>query len=277
MKNKNHLRPERSAELLKELHILTSSGKLNQDSNRKLKQIHHLCGFLEPIIKKLNSKQKSISLVDQGCGKSYLWFMLYDLYLKQLQDTKLEIIWIDNRPDLISNSIKLAEKLWFQYMQFHENTISESISDNKIPDTIDIVTALHACDTATDDSIHFWLSKHAKYIVIVPCCQAEVCSILTKNKSKAVENNLLSELRRHPIHTRGFASHITNVIRCLWLEASGYSVTVTELVWREHSMKNELIIAEYTGVKNNRSRKRLEYILQEFWLSEIKERFNLPI
>lgn len=277
MTHTTHLKPSRSPDLLKELHILTSSWKLNADSNRKLKQINHLCGFLEPLISKLSKQQQSISLIDMWCGKSYLGFMLYDLYLKQLQNIELQIIWIDNRPDLIANSRVLATKLHFDTMSFIEDTIQWSNDNNSIPKDIDIVTALHACDTATDDTISFWLSHHAKYIVLVPCCQAEISSILTKSKSKALENNLLSEIRRHPIHTRSFASHLTNVIRCLWLEASGYSVSVTELVGREHSMKNELIIAEYTGIINNRSRKRLYHILTEFWLWEIKERFiNLP-
>jgi Methyltransferase domain len=274
MTHTTHLKPSRSPDLLKELHILTVSGKLNADSNRKLKQINHLCGFLEPIISKLSKQQQSISLVDMWCGKSYLWFMLYDLYLKQLQNIELQIIWIDNRPDLITNSIKLADKLHFDTMSFIEDTIQWANTNKEIPEHIDIITALHACDTATDDSIHFWLSHHAKYIVLVPCCQADVCTLLTKNKSKALENNLLSEIRRHPIHTRSFASHLTNVIRCLWLEASGYSVSVTELVWREHSMKNELIIAEHTGIINNRSRKRLDNTLKEFWLWDIADRFT---
>lgn len=273
MTHTTHLKPSRSPDLLKELHILTSSGKLNADSNRKFKQINHLCGFLEPLISKLTKTQASISLIDMWCGKSYLGFMLYDLYLKQLQNIQLQIIWIDNRPDLIANSRVLATKLHFDTMSFIEDTIQWSNNNENIPKDIDIVTALHACDRATDDTISFWLSHHAKYIVLVPCCQAEISSILTKGKSKALENNLLSEIRRHPIHTRSFASHLTNVIRCLRLEASGYSVSVTELVWREHSMKNELIIAEYTGIINNRSRKRLNHILTEFWLWEIKERF----
>lgn len=273
MTNKNRIKPERSTELLKELHILSANGGLNQDSNRKLKQIYHLCGFLEPLIQTVIQSNKSVTIVDQWCGKSYLGFMLYDLYLKQWEKNTFKIYWIDNRKDLVENSIDLAQKLWFEHMDFYKDTIIDSIWMEDMPEHIDIVTALHACDTATDDTILFWLSKHASHIVLVPCCQAYISSLLTKNKAKAIENNPLSELRRHPLHTRTFASHLTNVIRCLWLEAMGYTVTVTEFVGREHSMKNELMVATFQNIKNNRSLKRLKHIIEEFGLHEFEEKY----
>jgi hypothetical protein len=119
------------------------------------------------------------------------------------------------------------------------------------------------------------LEKHADYIVIVPCCQAEVCTMLTEWKSKQLAKNQLSEIRRHPLHTRSFASHLTNVMRCLWLEASWYTVTVTELVWWEHSMKNELIIWKFQNIKNNKSAKRLAHMIEEFGLQQLAERYGL--
>lgn len=272
MTNKNRIKPERSTELLKELHILSENWGLTQDSNRKLKQIYHLCGFLEPIVYKLSKEQDSISIVDQGCGKSYLWFMLYDLYLKQL-DIESTMYGIDNRADLVEKSQALAERLWFEGMHFFEETVQWSIWLSQIPETVDIVTALHACDTATDDTIAFALAKKAKYIVLVPCCQADICGLLTKSKSKALEQTALSEMRRHPIHTRAFASHLTNIMRCLWLEANGYGVSVTELVGWEHSLKNELIVATYQNVKNNRSLKRLKSMIEEFGLQDFENRY----
>lgn len=273
MVNKNRIKPERSIELLKELHILSANGGLTQDSNRKLKQIYHLCRFLEPMIDKLSQQGQSMHIVDQWCGKSYLGFMLYDLYLKQLKNKDCVMYGIDNRKDLVNNCISLAQKLWFEGMHFFEETVSWSIWLSTLPKIIDIVIALHACDTATDDAIQFWLSKHAQYIVLVPCCQAEVGTLLTKNKAKSIEQNPLSEMRRHPIHTRAFASHLTNVMRCLWLEANGYTISVTELVWWEHSLKNELIIGTYQDIKNNRSLKRLKYIIEEFGLEEFAQRY----
>lgn len=110
-------------------------------------------------------------------------------------------------------------------------------------------------------------------MVLVPCCQAEVAAELRKTKSDAVRGNALSELWRHPIHTREFGSQITNVLRCLQLESHGYQVRVTELVGWEHSMKNELIIAEYKGGKNNKSAQRLQEILNSTGLQSLERRF----
>jgi hypothetical protein len=143
-----------------------------------------------------------------------------------------------------------------------------------LPETVDIVTALHACNTATDDAIQFGLNKQAQYIVLVPCCQAEVAEVMRKNKAQSLRKTALSEIWRHPIHTREFGSQITNVLRCLQLESAGYNVTVTELVGWEHSMKNELIIAKYTGQKRNNARERLEQILEELNLTEMQQRFH---
>ncbi len=142
----------------------------------------------------------------------------------------------------------------------------------EIPDEVDIVTALHACDTATDDAIKFGLEKKAKFMVLVPCCQAELAGVLRKVKGKSM-GKTLTEIFRHPIHTREFGSHLTNVLRCLELESRGYQVTVTELIGWEHSMKNELIIAEYKNLPGEHARKRLEAIIHEFGLDEMKGRF----
>ena len=90
-----------------------------------------------------------------------------------------------------------------------------------------MVTALHACNTATDDAIQFALAKQAKFVVLVPCCQAEVASVLRKNKNASFGLTPLSEIWRHPIHTREFGSQLTNALRCLQLEAHGYQLTVT--------------------------------------------------
>jgi hypothetical protein len=107
----------------------------------------------------------------------------------------------------------------------------------------------------------------------VPCCQAEVAALLRKNKNQSFSKTPLSELWRHPIHTREFGSMITNVLRCLQLESHGYQVTVTELVGWEHSMKNELIVASFTGTPRKNAQERLEHILHELNLDELRGRF----
>ncbi len=265
------IRPGQSIELLKELHILTRDGKLNQDSRRKLKQVYHLFNFIEPLLAELASTDAAPTLADHGAGKSYLGFILYDLFFKARENG--HIFGIETRPELVAKSAELAQRLNFQRMSFLNLSVEESISAPQLPERIDIVTALHACDTATDDAIRFALHKQARFIVLVPCCQAEVAAVLRKNKNASFAKTPLSELWRHPIHTREFGSQLTNALRCLELEAHGYQVTVTELVGWEHSMKNELISARHTGQPRRNAEERLAAILSELNLDELRERF----
>ena len=221
------LKPHQSIALLKALHILTRDGKLNQDSRRKLKQVYHLVNFIEPLFNAVLAQNPNPTLVDHGAGKSYLGFILYDLLMKQHEGG--QVIGIENRADLVEKSKALALDCGFERMCFEHLTVEESITSPSIPELVDIVTALHACNTATDDAIQFGLKKHATYMVLVPCCQAEVAEVLRKHKNESFGKTPLSEIWRHPIHTREFGSQITNVLRCLQLEAAGYSVTVTDL------------------------------------------------
>ncbi|MBN3803208.1 SAM-dependent methyltransferase [Paraburkholderia sp. Ac-20336] len=279
MSGKSHeIRPNQSVELLKELHILTRDGKMNQDSRRKLKQVYHLFQFIEPLLKDLKSAQDGLTLVDHGAGKSYLGFILYDLFFKEFQDTAggaSHIYGIETREELVTKSEELAARLGFKGMSFLNLSVAESITSTRLPAQVDIVTALHACNTATDDAIRFALEKHAKYIVVVPCCQAEVAGVLRQNKGRSLKN-ALTEIWRHPLHTREFGSQITNVLRCLQLEAHGYQVSVTELVGWEHSMKNELIVAHYKDLPRRRPAERLTEVMDTLGLEALKERFFLP-
>lgn len=265
------VRPGQSIELLKELHILTRDGKLNQDSRRKLKQVYHLYQFIEPLLAEAFAEHDDVTLVDHGAGKSYLGFILYDLFFKT-RDSGL-VYGIESRAELVARSRELAEQLGFPRMRFLDLTVEQSMSAAELPPTVDIVTALHACNTATDDAIRFALAKQARAIVLVPCCQAEVAATLRQFKNQSFGRTPLSELWRHPIHTREFGSQITNVLRCLLLEAHGYTLSVTELVGWEHSMKNELIIARRTGQPRGNARERAEAILEELNLSPLRERF----
>lgn len=279
MSDKTHdIRPGQSIELLKALHILTRDGKMNQDSRRKLKQVYHLFQFIEPLLKDVQQQRGAVTLADHGAGKSYLGFILYDLFFKEQPDALKNgshIYGIETREELVKSSEELAKRLRFGGMSFLNLSVAESITSDKLPATIDVVTALHACNTATDDAIHFALEKKAKYIVVVPCCQAEVASVLRKNKAKALADPL-AEIWRHPLHTREFGSQITNVLRCLQLEAHGYQVSVTELVGWEHSMKNELIIAQYKDLPRRKPAERLTEMLDRIGLQELKDRFFLP-
>ncbi len=266
------IRPGQSIELLKALHILTREGKINQDSRRKLKQVYHLYQFIEPLLLEIQQARTDIQLVDHGAGKSYLGFILYDLFFKTLHDTS-HIYGIETRDALVKRSQDLAQSLGFSKMSFLNLSVAASITSEHLPSQVDVVTALHACDTATDDAIHFALKKQARFIVLVPCCQAEVAAVLKKNKSKVIRAHALAELWRHPIHTREFGSLVTNVLRCLQLEAHGYQVNVTELVGWEHSMKNELIIASYKNLPRKKPADRLNEILQALGLEDMQSRF----
>ena len=266
------IRPGQSIALLQELHILTRDGKLNQDSRRKLKQVYHLYQFIEPLLNEIKQEQAAISLVDHGAGKSYLGFILYDLFFKALDDGS-RIYGIETREELVQKSTALAQKLGFPGMSFLNLSVAESTTSQRLPERIDIVTALHACNTATDDAIDFALKKRAKYMVLVPCCQAEVATVLKKNKGRDLGKSALTEIWRHPLHTREFGSQVTNVLRCLQLEAHGYQVSVTELVGWEHSMKNELIIASYKNLPRKRPTERLQEVLATLGLEAMGQRF----
>jgi len=269
------LRPGQSIELLKELHILTRDGKLNQDSRRKLKQVYHLYQFIEKLLNDLQAKgyaqpEVGPTLADHGAGKSYLGFIIYDLYFKALGQGA--IYGIETRSELVASSQALAQRLGFDRMRFLNLSVAESATSDALPMQIDVVTALHACDTATDDAIAFGLQKKAKCMVLVPCCQAELARALNQNKALNLQRTPLAELWRHPLHTREMGSQLTNVLRCLYLESQGYQVTVTELVGWEHSMKNELILATYTGQKKHSATERLKALLEEFGLAELAQK-----
>lgn len=268
------IRPEQSVDLLKALHILTRDGKLNQDSRRKLKQVYHLFQFIEPLLKQVQARREDFCVVDHGAGKSYLGFILVDLFLRH-HAKRAHMVGIETRPELVEQAQQLASSLGFSQMRFLNESVATSIASPSLPAEVDMVTALHACNTATDDAIRFGLAKRAEFMVLVPCCQAEVASVLRKHKAQQLKDPL-AEIWRHPLHTREFGSQVTNTLRCLQLEAHGYQVTVTELVGWEHSMKNELLIAQRKGPPKPHTTARLEALLERLGLEELKERFFSP-
>lgn len=250
---------------------------MNQDSRRKLKQVYHLTQFIEPLIQDVRDRQEGrVTVVDHGAGKSYLGFILYDLYLKAQPEGAL-VAGVETRQALVDSSQALAQKLGFDgHMRFINLPVAQTVDHPELPGQIDVVTALHACNTATDDAIAFGLKKNAKYMALVPCCQAEIATELRRTKADMIKKTPLAELWRHPLHTREFGSQLTNVLRCLQLEAHGYQVTVTELVGWEHSMKNELIIAKKHQRSNPKSARQLLELLENTGLGALTDRFFLP-
>jgi hypothetical protein len=241
----------KSVPLLKALHILTRDGQLNADSRRKLKQVLHLTQALRPSLEALLAETDAPVLADLGAGKSYLGFVLYELILGPAGRGR--VVSVETRAELVEASRKLAAESGFERMDF----VSAPIAEAQLPGNVDMVTALHACDTATDDAIRFALRHKAKVIALVPCCQAEVAQLLKDEKGA------LHQLWRHPIQRREFGAHITNVIRGLVLEAHGYKVRVTELIGLEHSLKNELILAERHQQGNAQAKSELQRLVDQ--------------
>ncbi len=242
--------PGQSVPLLKALHILTHNGGLNADSRRKLKQVQHLAQLIKPAIDAALKEKPQPVLADLGAGKSYLGFILYDLYFGPAG--RGTVVAVETRSELIATAQKIAAESGFDRMEFIESRIAGAELG-----AVDIVTALHACDTATDEAILFALKHDAKYVALVPCCQAELARELED------AHGALDQLWRHPIQRREFGAHLTNVLRGLFLEAHGYKVRVTELTGLEHSLKNEFIFAERHQRANPRARAEFDRLVKE--------------
>ncbi len=245
-----------SVELLQDLHLLTRDGHLNADARRKLKQIRHLVGLLRPAVDDALARTPEPLVVDCGAGKSYLGAMLYELVLGPAG--RGSITAIEARPELSEQAAKRAARFGQERFRVATGAIGSFIATEHRPN---VITALHACDTATDDALVLAISKTADHVAVVPCCQAEVARQLEASKPTDPVDAALFE---HPLHRREFGSHLTNVIRALVLEAHGYKVTVTELVGWEHSAKNELILGKRVQRYNKQARATLRALLERF-------------
>ena len=264
------LRPGQSVALLQALHILTRDGRLNQDSRRKLKQVNHLVQFIEPWLHQALAAKGTVQVVDHGAGKSYFGFMLYDWVLRTAAAGD---VWgVEARPELVDRAQALAQTMGFERMHFVAGSVQQALASDALPACPDVVTALHACDTATDDALDFALTRQAQHVALVPCCQAEMAAKWRAHKALSLARTPLAELWRRPLHTRELGAQLTNVLRCLRLEASGYQVTVTELVGWEHAVKNELILATRTGKPKHSAAARLHTLLDMFDVPELATR-----
>ncbi|HSM93608.1 MAG TPA: SAM-dependent methyltransferase [Anaeromyxobacteraceae bacterium] len=249
---RRELLPGESVELLKALHVLTREGNLNADSLRKLKQVNHLAQLLAPAVEDVLDRFGEPAVADLGAGKSYLGFILYELFLKDAGKGTLHAV--ESRPELVAKAAETAAKLGYSRMSF----VGAAIEAAPLPERLHLVTALHACDTATDDALLLAIQRNADHVAVVPCCQAEVARQLAEAKGASPA---VAPLFDHAWHRREFGSHLTNVIRALVLEAEGYRVTVTELTGWEHSLKNELILARKVRGSSREARQRLDALL----------------
>jgi protein-L-isoaspartate O-methyltransferase len=252
---RRELLPNQSEALLRELHLLTRDGHLNADALRKLKQVNHLAGLLAPALDDLLARFPDPVVVDVGSGNGYLGFVLYELFLKPAGRGRL--LGVEARPELAERANERARRLGYERMEFQAAHISEA----RYPERIHLLTALHACDTATDDALLVALKHAADHVAVVPCCQAEVAAQLKERREAA--SPALAPLFAHAWHRREFGSHLTNVVRALVLESRGHQVTVTELTGWEHSLKNELLLGRRVHRENRPAQTRLDALLKD--------------
>jgi hypothetical protein len=265
-----------SIALLQDLHLLTRDGHLNADARRKLKQIRHLVGLLKPGLDDAFARHPEPVVVDCGAGKSYLGALLYELVLAPAGRGTL--VAIEARPELAAQAVRRAERFAQARVEVIAGPIAGAMDNHERPPHV--VTALHACDTATDDALVLAIARGADHVAVVPCCQAEVARQLERARParsgsagprSAAEGQregsidpAVAALFEHPLHRRELGSHLTNVARALALEAHGYKVTVTELVGWEHSAKNELILGKRVQRYDRAARARLTDLLARF-------------
>lgn len=250
-----------SVALLQELHLLTRGGQLNADARRKLKQIQHLVRLLRPALEDLAARHEAFTVVDCGAGKSYLGFLLYELLLAGPAEgpnpyAGATVVAIESRPELVTAARERRDRFGYERLRF----LDTSIESAELPERIHLVTALHACDTATDDALSLAILSEADHVAVVPCCQAEVARQLDKQDTE----DALVALFGNAWHRREFGSHLTNVLRATILEACGYRVTVTELAGWEHTLKNELILGKRVKRYDPRAQERLRGLLERF-------------
>jgi hypothetical protein len=244
-----------SIDLLKDLHLLTRDGQLNADARRKLKQIRHFVGLLRPALDDALARHADPVVVDCGAGKSYLGFLIYELVLGPAG--RGQLVAIESREELTAATAARAARYGHDRFRLAPGAIAEAA----LPERVHVVTALHACDTATDDALALGIARAADHVAAVPCCQAEVARQLAGGGRREPADAALIE---HALHRREMGSHLTNVVRALCLEAHGYRVTVTELVGWEHTSKNELIMGQRARRFDRESRATLARLLERW-------------
>ena len=193
--------------------------------------------------------------MDCGAGKSYLGALLHELVLAPAG--KGALIAIEARPELSAQAQQRAQRFGHERFQ----VVTGAIAEAALPRRPSVVTALHACDTATDDALAMAIERGADHVAVVPCCQAEVARQL---EAARPDDPAIAALFTHALHRRELGSHLTNVVRGLALEAHGYKVTVTELVGWEHSAKNELIVGRRVHRYSTPARAQLRALLARF-------------
>ena len=236
-RKKQYILPEdKPVSFLVELGIQTSQGKLVDKKIKKFKQINRFLEFVKDVEKEL-PEDKPVTIIDFGCGKSYLTFAVY-YYLHEMQKKEVNIIGLDLKETVIRHCNELAEKFGYhEHLKFYHG----DISDYEGVDQVDMVMTLHACDVATDYALHKAVLWNAKVILSVPCCQHEV--------NKQIQSQLLQPLLKYGILKERMSALITDGLRASILEQEGYEVQILEFIDMEHTPKNLLIRGVKRGKK----------------------------
>ena len=226
---------------LQDLGVMTQEGKIVRTKFDKFRQINRFLEFIEDILPQLD-KDREITILDFGCGKSYLTFAMY-YYLHEMQGYDIRIIGLDLKTDVIRHCNELALKYGYEKLRFLEG----NIADYTGVDAVDMVVTLHACDTATDFALDKAIGWNAKVVLSVPCCQHEL--------NEQIQNETLSPLLKYGLIKERMAALITDAMRAEYLESFGYDAQILEFIDMEHTPKNILIRAVKTGRKKDNEQK----------------------
>ncbi len=220
---------------LQELGVMTADGKIVRSKFDKFKQINRFLEFIEDIVPRL-AKDREVSIIDFGCGKSYLTFAMY-YYLHELKQYDVRIIGLDLKKDVIEHCSKLSKEYGYEKLTF----LQGDIADYTGMDKVDMVVTLHACDTATDIALAKAVKWDADVILSVPCCQHEL--------NQQMQSEVLAPILKYGLIKERMASLVTDGLRAQYLEGQGYDVQVLEFIDMEHTPKNILIRGVKTGKK----------------------------
>lgn len=249
-RNKRYILEEGTpVDFLVDLGVMTREGKIVNARYDKFRQINRFLEFIEDILPKLNRDEEQ-TIIDFGCGKSYLTFAMY-YYLKVLKGYNINVIGLDLKKDVIEKCNRLKDKYGYDKLNFYLGDIASYEGVNRV----DMVVTLHACDTATDYALYKAVNWGAKVILSVPCCQHEL--------NKQIKNDTLAPVFSYGIIKERMAALMTDAMRAELLKQCGYDVQILEFIDMEHTPKNLLIRAVYTGrqadTKDKTDRIKKEY------------------
>lgn len=222
---------------LRDLGVMTKTGEIVRTKFDKFRQINRFLEFIEDILPQL-PKDREVTNLDFGCGKSYLTFAMY-YYLHELNGYDIRIIGLDLKTDVIEACNQLAKKYGYKKLKFLEGNIADYTGS----DEVDMVVTLHACDTATDFALAKAVGWKAKVILSVPCCQHEL--------NGQMANEVLAPLFSYGLIKERMAALVTDSLRAEYLKREGYDTQILEFIDMEHTPKNILIRAVYTGKRGD--------------------------